>query len=190
MNVTPTIIPGMLIIEPRVFRDERGAFFESFQDRRYRDAGVEAKFVQDCCSRSARGVLRGLHYQISRPQAKLCSVLRGEVFDVAVDLRRDSPAFGKWVGVHLSEANQRQVFLPCGLAHGFCALSEEAVFLYKCSDYYFPEHERTLLWNDTQLAIDWPIGDPILSPKDRVGVPLSEAECFKASRSALPDYLL
>jgi dTDP-4-dehydrorhamnose 3,5-epimerase len=190
VNATPTKIPGMLILEPRVFRDERGSFFESFQATRYRAAGIDRPFVQDCFSRSVRGVVRGLHYQLRRPQGKLCSVLQGEVFDVAVDLRRGSPAFGTWVGVGLSAASGRQVYLPPGLAHGFCVVSDEALFHYKCTELYAPQSERTLLWNDPHLAIAWPVEDPILSAKDLQGVPWHETPCFDESEPTLPDYLL
>lgn len=179
MQVTKTDIEGVLIVEPRVFRDERGAFLESWQQERYAAAGMPARFVQDNVSRSAKGVVRGLHYQIERPQAKLVQVVRGAVFDVAVDLRRSSPTFGRWVGVELSDSNFRQLFVPEGCAHGFCATTDEAVFCYKCSDYWFPEHERTLLWNDPALGIAWPLDvPPIVSGKDRLGRPLAEAECF------------
>jgi dTDP-4-dehydrorhamnose 3,5-epimerase len=180
----------MLLIEPRCFRDDRGSFFESFHTRRYREAGIDGPFVQDCFSRSTRGVVRGLHYQIRQPQGKLCSVLEGEVFDVAVDLRRESPTFGQWEAVNLSAANGRQVYLPPGVAHGFCVLSDEALFHYKCTEYYAPKHERTLAWNDPQLAIAWPVDRPVLSPKDQCGVPWREAEFFDDGATSLPDFLL
>lgn len=180
MQVTPTDIPEVLILEPRVFGDARGFFYESFNQRAFFQAtGVQAHFVQDNHSRSARGVLRGLHYQIQQPQGKLVRVIQGAVFDVAVDLRRSSPSFGRWVGVELSADNHRQLWVPPGFAHGFLVLSESAEFLYKTTDYYAPEHERCLAWNDPQLAIAWPVdGAPQLSAKDQAGLPWSQAECF------------
>ncbi|QLF93623.1 dTDP-4-dehydrorhamnose 3,5-epimerase [Pseudomonas sp. ABC1] len=181
MNVVATAIPEVLILEPRVFGDERGFFYESYNAAAFEQAtGLSRTFVQDNHSKSARGVLRGLHYQIRQPQGKLVRVVAGEVFDVAVDLRRGSDTFGRWVGVHLSAANQRQLWVPEGFAHGFVVLSESAEFLYKTTDYYAPEHERCLRWNDPQLGIDWPLqGQPQLSAKDQVGLPLSEAELFQ-----------
>ena len=180
MNVIPTELPDVLVLEPRVFGDERGFFFESFNARAFAEAtGLTREFVQDNHSRSARGVLRGLHYQISQPQGKLVRVVAGEVFDVAVDLRRGSPTFGRWAGVHLSADNKRQLWVPEGFAHGFVVLSESAEFLYKTTDYYAPEHERCIRWDDPQLAIDWPLHEaPQLSAKDRNGVALAEAELF------------
>ncbi|PZP24990.1 MULTISPECIES: dTDP-4-dehydrorhamnose 3,5-epimerase [Pseudomonas] len=180
MNVIPTELPDVLVLEPRVFGDERGFFFESFNARAFAEAtGLTREFVQDNHSRSARGVLRGLHYQISQPQGKLVRVVAGEVFDVAVDLRRGSPTFGRWAGVHLSADNKRQLWVPEGFAHGFVVLSESAEFLYKTTDYYAPEHERCIRWDDPQLAIDWPLQEaPQLSAKDRNGVALAEAELF------------
>lgn len=177
MNVLPTEIAGVAILEPRVFADQRGFFLETYQLTRYRSI-VGTEFVQDNHSRSSRAVLRGLHYQLQHPQGKLIWVTRGEIFDVAVDLRRKSPTFGKWTSVILSDENHRQVFVPPGLAHGFCVLSELADVTYKCTDYYFPDYERTILWNDPALSIHWPIHDPIVSAKDRRGVTLDEAECF------------
>lgn len=172
----------MLLIEPRVFEDARGFFKETYQKQRYREAGITAEFVQDNYSRSTRGTLRGLHYQIEHPQGKLVQVFRGEIFDAAVDLRRDSPRFGKWVGHRLSEANHRQMYVPPGFAHGFCVLSDVAEVFYKCTDLYYPQYERTLLWNDPAVGIEWPIdGEPILSEKDRHGTPLSEADCYAVS---------
>jgi dTDP-4-dehydrorhamnose 3,5-epimerase len=168
MNVIQTEIPGVLIIEPKVFGDARGFFLETFQAERYRAAGIQESFVQDNHSHSARGVLRGLHFQRKYPQGKLVYVSRGEVFDVAVDLRRDSPAFGRWTGVFLSDENHRQFYVPPGCAHGFCVLSEFADFHYKCTDYYHPEDEGALLWNDPEIGIQWPLDTPTLSAKDAV----------------------
>jgi dTDP-4-dehydrorhamnose 3,5-epimerase len=179
MKFETTTIPGVVLIEPQVFEDPRGFFMEVFQKARFRQAGLESEFVQDNHSRSGRATLRGLHYQIQHPQGKLVRVIRGEVFDVAVDLRRHSPTFGRWFGVRLSETNRRQLYIPPGLAHGFCVISEAAEFLYKCTDYYYPEHERTLLWNDPQLAIDWPVTQPLLSEKDRRGLLLGAAPVFE-----------
>lgn len=180
MRVIATDIPEVLIIEPRVFGDERGFFFESFNARDFAQAtGLDVAFVQDNHSRSARGVLRGLHYQIRQPQGKLVRVVAGEVWDVAVDLRRASPTFGQWVGVTLSAANHRQLWIPAGFAHGFVVVSETAEFLYKTTDYYAPEHERCIAWNDPTLAIPWPLEDaPSLSAKDMKGQMLADAETF------------
>jgi dTDP-4-dehydrorhamnose 3,5-epimerase len=171
MNVIPTAIGGVFIIEPKVFGDSRGFFFESFNQRAFEAAtGVTLPFVQDNHSRSAKGVLRGLHYQVEQPQGKLVRVVAGAVFDVAVDIRPGSPTFGKWVGVELTAENKRQMWVPPGLAHGFLVLSESADFLYKTTDYYSPQHERCIIWNDPTLAIDWPLdGEPILSAKDAAG---------------------
>lgn len=168
MKVVSTAIADVLILEPKVFGDSRGFFFESYNEKIFHDAtGVTAHFVQDNHSRSAGGVLRGLHYQIEQPQGKLVRCTAGEVFDVAVDIRRDSPTFGKWVGAILSEENKRQMWIPPGLAHGFLVLSESADFLYKTTEYYAPKHERTILWSDPDLAIAWPLpGEPLLSTKD------------------------
>lgn len=180
MQLTQTAIPDVLILEPKVFGDSRGFFMESFNARTFRElTGLDVNFVQDNHSRSAKGVLRGLHYQIRQPQGKLVRVVRGRVFDVAVDLRRNSPCFGKSVGVELSEDNHRQFWIPPGFAHGFLVLSESADFLYKTTDYYAPEHERCLLWNDPTVAIAWPLeGEPLLSGKDREGKTLADAELF------------
>ncbi len=180
MNVIKTAIPDVLIIEPRVFGDSRGFFFESHNQRRFEEmTGVRLPFVQDNHSRSARGVLRGLHYQIHQPQGKLVRVTQGEEFDVAVDLRRSSPTFGQSVCALLSADNHRQLWIPPGFAHGFLVTSDSADFLYKTTDYYAPEHERSLLWNDPVLNIAWPLqGEPVLSAKDKVGVPLAQAETF------------
>lgn len=180
MKVIETAIPDVLIIEPKVFGDERGFFYESFNAAAFEAAtGLKRTFVQDNHSKSQRGVLRGLHYQIQQPQGKLVRVVAGEVFDVAVDLRRSSPSFGRWVGTRLSAENQRQLWIPEGFAHGFVVLSESAEFLYKTTDYYAPEHERSLLWNDPQIGIEWPFQElPQLSQKDVAGKILSEAELF------------
>ena len=179
MNVIPTELPGLLIIEPKVFGDARGFFFEGYHHERYRAAGIEAEFVQDNYSRSVRGTLRGLHYQITQPQGKLVQVTRGEVYDVAVDLRRSSPAFGRALAVVLNEDNHRQLYVPPGFAHGFCVTTDTADFVYKCTQFYNPADERTLLWNDPALQIDWPAVEPyILSEKDQRGIPLSDAEVF------------
>ncbi|AWM59963.1 dTDP-4-dehydrorhamnose 3,5-epimerase [Pseudomonas songnenensis] len=180
MKVIETSIPDVLIIEPRVFGDERGFFYESFNAAAFEAAtGLKRQFVQDNHSKSQRGVLRGLHYQIQQPQGKLVRVVAGEVFDVAVDLRKSSPSFGRWFGTHLSAQNQRQLWIPEGFAHGFVVLSESAEFLYKTTDYYAPEHERSLLWNDPELGIEWPFDEPPqLSAKDQAGKRLSDAELF------------
>ena len=167
MNVVRTPIQGLVVIEPRVFGDERGFFFESYQQARYTQAGLPSCFVQDNLSRSQQGVLRGLHFQVEHPQGKLVSVIRGEVFDVAVDLRKDSPTFGQWYGTTLSDANHRQMYLPPWMAHGFCVLSETADFQYKCTEFYQPGDEGGLLWNDPDIGIDWPIDEPILADKDQ-----------------------
>ena len=180
MKVQSTQIPGVLIVEPTVFGDDRGFFLESFNEREMRNIGIDAHFVQDNHSRSQRNVLRGLHYQISQPQGKLVRVVSGKVYDVAVDVRRDSQAFGKWVGVELSAENKRILWMPPGLAHGFVVLSESADFLYKATDYYAQEFERTILWNDPDLAIEWPLaGQPILSSKDAAAKTFREAEVFE-----------
>ena len=180
MKVTPTAIPEVLIIEPRVFGDARGFFYESFNQKAFNGAtGLSLNFVQDNHSRSAKGVLRGLHYQIQQPQGKLVRVVRGAVFDVAVDIRKSSPTFGKWVGLELSEDNHKQLWIPAGFAHGFLVTSDAAEFLYKTTDYYAPEHERCLAWNDQDIAIDWPLTtQPSLSAKDQQGLALREAETF------------
>ncbi len=166
MNVIRTPLPGVLLIEPKVFGDTRGFFLESYHEDRYREAGIPLRFVQDNHSRSRGGVLRGLHYQIARPQGKLVRVTQGEVFDVAVDIRPGSPAFGKWYGANLSGENHRQLWIPPGFAHGFSVLSDSADFLYKCTDYYRPDDEGGIAWNDPDLAIDWKLRDPQLSAKD------------------------
>ncbi len=180
MRVTATSLPDVLLIEPDVFGDERGFFFESFNKKTFQQAtGVETDFVQDNHSRSSRGVLRGLHYQIENPQGKLVRVCRGEVFDVAVDLRKSSPHFGRWTGLLLSEENRHQLWIPPGFAHGFVVLSESAEFLYKTTDYYAPQHERCIKWDDATLAIDWHYsGEPLVSEKDAEGLAFVHAEYF------------
>ena len=183
MNIVRTEIPDVVILEPKVFGDARGFFFESFNQAAFDAAtGTRHQFVQDNHSRSQRGVLRGLHYQIQQPQGKLVRVAQGAVFDVAVDIRCGSPTFGRWVGVELSAENQRQLWVPPGFAHGFVVTSESADFLYKTTDYYAPQFERSIAWNDPALAIEWPdLGvAPTLSAKDQAGVPLAHAEVFEA----------
>ena len=179
MNVTRTALPDVLLIEPKMFGDARGFFFESWNARAFAAAGIPAAFVQDNHSRSSRGVLRGLHYQVEQPQGKLVRVIAGEVFDVAVDLRRSSSTFGRWTGVTLSAENHRMVWVPPGFGHGFLVVSDAAEFLYKTTDYYAPEYERTIAWDDPDLAIAWPLaGPPALSAKDKVGVRFRDAQCF------------
>lgn len=179
MNVVQTKISDVLLIEPKVFGDDRGFFFESFNAQRFAEAvGTTVEFVQDNHSKSTHGVLRGLHYQIKQPQAKLVRVVAGEVFDVAVDLRKSSPSFGHWVGAVLSAENKRQMWIPAGFAHGFVVTSESAEFLYKTTDYWAPEHERCIAWNDPAIGIDWPVDNPLLSDKDRLGKLLADAEVF------------
>lgn len=180
MRAVPTALPEVLLLEPKVFGDARGFFFEAYNRRSFRDAtGVEADFVQDNHSRSARNVLRGLHYQVKQAQGKLVRVVAGEIWDVAVDLRRRSPHFGKWAGFALTAEARRMAWIPAGFAHGFVVTSDVAEVVYKTTDYYAPEHERTLLWNDPALGIQWPLaGDPVLAEKDRTGKPLSAAETF------------
>ena len=181
MKATRLAIPEVVLIEPKVFGDARGFFFESFNQKAFNEAmGTNYQFVQDNHSRSSRGVLRGLHYQIQQPQGKLVRVARGKVWDVAVDIRKGSPTFGQWVGVELSENNQHQLWVPPGFAHGFVVLSESADFLYKTTDYYSPQHERCIAWNDPALAITWPLegGAPMLSGKDAMGLGLGAAEVF------------
>ena len=185
-TVTPAAIPDVLILEPKVFGDARGFFYESFNARDFAQAtGLNVQFVQDNHSKSAQGVLRGLHYQIQHPQGKLVRVTQGEVFDVVVDLRRSSATFGQWVGAHLSADNHRQLWVPPGFAHGFVVLSQSAEFLYKTTDYWYPEHERSLLWNDPELGIDWPLArPPQLAAKDQAGQWLRDADVFEAARPA------
>lgn len=179
-QVTPTALPGVLILEPKVFGDARGFFYESFNAQDFaQTTGLAVTFVQDNHSRSAQGVLRGLHYQIQQPQGKLVRVTEGEVFDVAVDIRRSSPSFGQWVGVHLSADNKRQMWVPPGFAHGFVVLSASADFLYKTTDYYAPAHERCIAWNDPSIGVDWPIhAPPLLAAKDAQAPGLAQAEVF------------
>lgn len=179
MNVIETGLSGVLILEPKVFGDERGFFMESYNRRVFAELSLPTDFVQDNHSRSARGVLRGLHYQIQQPQGKLVRVVRGAVYDVAVDLRRSSPTFGRWEGVELSEENRRMLWIPPGFAHGFLVLSDYADFLYKTTDFYAPEHERCIAWNDPAIGIAWPLeGEPVLSAKDRAGKALAQAEVY------------
>ncbi len=181
MQVIATVLPEVLILEPKVFGDSRGFFMEAFNATTFREAtGLDVQFVQDNHSRSTRGVLRGLHYQLQKPQGKLVRVPRGRVFDVAVDMRRSSPNFGKWVGVELSEDNHRQLWVPAGFAHGFLVLSDSADFLYKTTDYYAPAHERCLKWNDPTVGVQWPLGgiEPSLSGKDQQGRALAECDAF------------
>ncbi len=185
MQVIKTEIPEVLIIEPTAFGDDRGFFLESFNRRVFSEAGLPTDFVQDNHSRSARGVLRGMHYQMKQTQGKLVRVTAGAVFDVAVDMRRNSSTFGRWVGVELNAENKRQLWVPEGFAHGFYTLSDSADFQYKCTDYYAPEHERSLMWNDPEVGIEWPLaigGEPQLAAKDEAGLPLSLAETFEQQR--------
>ena len=179
MKVTRAPIPDVLIVEPRVFGDDRGYFFESYNERELDKLGLRARFVQDNQSRSGKNVLRGLHYQVRQPQGKLVRVTAGEIYDVAVDIRKSSPNFGKWIGNALSRTNRKMMWIPPGFAHGFLVTSDFAEVQYKTTDYYAPEHERCIAWNDRDLAISWPLdGEPILSPKDRVGVALRQAETY------------
>lgn len=180
-TVTPTALPEVLILEPKVFGDDRGFFFESFNQRNFQHVtGLDVNFVQDNHSKSSQGVLRGLHYQIQHPQGKLVRVTQGSVFDVAVDMRRSSPNFGKWMGVELSADNKRQLWVPPGFAHGFVVTSESAEFLYKTTDYWYPEYERSLLWCDPAVGIQWPLeGEPKLAGKDATAIFLKDAECFE-----------
>lgn len=181
MRVVKTVLDGVYVIEPTVYEDERGFFFESYNEREFKKLGITDKFVQDNHSKSRRGVLRGLHYQICHPQAKLVRVVVGEVFDVAVDLRKNSPTFGKWVGVILSADNKKQVYIPVGFAHGFLTLSEWAEVLYKTTDFYFPKYDRSIRWDDPDIAIEWPLEKnekPLLSAKDAGAPFLRDAELF------------
>jgi len=181
MRVTPTELPEVLLVEPRVFGDVRGRFYESFQARRYAEAGIPGPFVQDNVSRSVQGTVRGLHFQEPRAQGKLVQVLQGRVYDVAVDVRRGSPRFGKFVAIELSEEEPRQLWIPPGFAHGFCVLSDSADFFYKCTELYAPECDRSIAWNDPAIGIPWPVRAPLLSGKDREAPPL-------ASAPVLPSY--
>jgi dTDP-4-dehydrorhamnose 3,5-epimerase len=182
VKITALNIPGLLLIEPDLFRDQRGLFCETFHAQRYAEAGLTERFVQDNYSRSVRGTLRGLHYQEPHAQGKLVMVVEGSVYDVAVDLRKGSPSFGKWYGVELSAGNLRQLYVPPGCAHGFCVTSETAAFLYKCTDYYSPKDERGIIWNDPALRISWPVSTPILSAKDQAYRTLAQME------AELPSY--
>ena len=182
MNVIKTDLPGVLIIEPRVFEDDRGHFFESYQAERYAAAGLPERFVQDNHSYSVAGTIRGLHYQLRRPQAKLIRILRGSVLDVAADIRRGSPTFGRWVAVELSAENRRQLFIPAGFAHAFCVPNEPSEMEYKCTDYYVADDQHGVIWNDPTLAIPWPVASPLLSRKDTQYLPLS------AGRADLPAF--
>lgn len=181
MRVEETKIPGVLVLEPKVFGDERGLFFESFNQRRWKEAtGLDTVFVQENHSRSVKNVLRGLHYQIKQAQGKLVRVIAGEVFDVAIDLRKSSPTFGQWTGIRLSAENKKQFWIPPGFGHGFVVLSEVAEFLYLTTDYYAPEHERAIIWNDPDLAIAWPFeGTPVLSAKDQAAPKFRDAEVYE-----------
>jgi dTDP-4-dehydrorhamnose 3,5-epimerase len=180
MKVIHTSIPDLLLLEPKVFSDDRGFFLESYSEKAMEAIGIRHRFVQDNQSYSTENVLRGLHYQIQHPQGKLVRAVAGEIFDVGVDLRKSSPTFGKWDGALLSSDNKRTLWIPPGFAHGFSVLSSTATVLYKTTDLYFPEHERTILWNDQNLNIDWKLkGEPIISAKDRQGQPFSSAEVFK-----------
>ncbi len=181
MKIIKTEIPDVLILEPDVFGDNRGFFYESYNKKKFQEGtGIEYDFVQDNHSLSLKGVLRGLHYQIKQPQGKLVRVIHGAVYDVAVDLRRSSPTFGKWAGVELSAENKRQLWIPEGFAHGFLVTAEKAEFLYKTTDYYAPEHERCINWNDVHLSIDWPAGiEPVVSRKDSQGVSFEDADVFE-----------
>lgn len=181
MNFIPTSIPEVILIEPRVFGDHRGFFMETWQRQTFAENGIDYDFVQDNHSKSSQGILRGLHYQIKQPQGKLVRVVQGAVFDVAVDMRKSSPTFGQWVGYELSAENKRMFWVPPGFAHGFYVISDSAEFVYKCTDYYAPEHERSVLWNDSDLAIDWHLVDgkqPVLSGKDADAPGFKQAETF------------
>ncbi|MCA9044355.1 MAG: dTDP-4-dehydrorhamnose 3,5-epimerase [Planctomycetaceae bacterium] len=179
MQFAPTRIKDVILVTPKLFGDARGFFLEMYHQEKFQAGGIDAQFVQDNLSRSQRGVLRGLHYQIQHPQGKLVTVLSGKIFDVAVDVRRRSPTFGQWVGAILDDESRQALYIPPGFAHGFSVLSDSADVYYKCTDLYHPEHERTLLWNDPTVNVDWQLeGDPILSPKDVAGMPLGEVERF------------
>ncbi|QDU94634.1 dTDP-4-dehydrorhamnose 3,5-epimerase [Lignipirellula cremea] len=178
MHVEAVSLSGVLLIEPRVFSDERGLFTETYQAQRYGAAGVDGPFVQDNFSRSQQNVLRGLHYQITQPQGKLVSVVRGSIYDVVVDLRNASPTLGQWFGLELTAESRRQIYVPPGFAHGFCALEPETEVAYKCTTYYAPEYERTIVWNDPELGIAWPTSSPLLSPKDAAGLSFAAAPKF------------
>lgn len=176
MRFLETKLKGVILIEPDIFEDQRGIFLELYQAAKYTGGGIPVPFIQDNFSRSVRGALRGLHYQLKRPQGKLICVVEGAIFDVAIDIRRGSPTFGKWEGLELSSDNRRQVYIPPGFAHGFCVLSEAAGVLYKCTDIYSKQDERGIIWNDSTIGIDWPVANPLLSPKDRSYRTLAEGE--------------
>ncbi len=181
MQFSSTNLPGVILVEPKVFEDERGFFFESYHEQRFTENGLSLQFRQDNHSRSKKGTLRGLHYQIQQAQGKLVRVVIGKIYDVAVDIRRSSPTFGQWMGIYLSSENKKQLYVPPGFAHGFYVVSDWAEVLYKTTDYYAPQWERTLLWNDPQVNVDWPISageEPILSTKDAMGTPLVQAEVY------------
>jgi dTDP-4-dehydrorhamnose 3,5-epimerase len=181
MEFTATQIPDVMVIDPVVYEDARGFFMDTWQEQKFHEAGINARFVQDSHSRSAHGALRGLHYQVSQPQGKLIRVIQGEAFDVAVDIRKSSPTFGQWVGEVLSAGNRKLIWIPPGFAHGFLVLSEFADFEYKLTDFYAPEHERSIRWDDPDIAINWPLADgqePLLSEKDAAGLPLANAEVY------------
>jgi dTDP-4-dehydrorhamnose 3,5-epimerase len=178
MQFVATALPGVVLIEPRAHEDERGFFMETFHRPKFAAAGIDVEFVQDNHSRSRRGVLRGLHYQLRHPQGKLVRVTKGQIFDVAVDLRKSAPTFGHWYGCELTEFNRRQLYVPPGFAHGFCVVSDAADVVYKCTEIYRPEDERTLFWNDPALKIGWPISDPLVSAKDAAGARLADADIF------------
>lgn len=182
MKFTPTEIPDVILIEPDVFGDNRGFFMETWHAEKFAAGGIAADFVQDNHSRSSHGILRGLHYQVTKPQGKLVRVLGGEVFDVAVDLRKNSVTFGQWVGMHLSEDNKKMLWIPPGFAHGFYVISEQADFFYKCTDFYVPEYERAIRWDDPDFGIDWPLVDgnpPVLAPKDAAAAAFKDAEYYE-----------
>jgi dTDP-4-dehydrorhamnose 3,5-epimerase len=181
MQFSSAKLPGVILVEPKVFEDERGFFFESYHEQRFLEQNLSLNFCQDNHSRSKKGALRGMHYQIRQAQGKLVRVILGEIYDVAVDLRKSSPTFGQWMGLHLSAENKKQLYIPPGFAHGFYVVSEWAEVLYKATDYYAPQWERTLLWNDPQINISWPLSpeeQPLLSPKDAAGIPLEQAEVY------------
>ncbi len=179
MNFVPTELPEVVVIEPKVFGDSRGFFMEVFHEGRFAEAGLPTIWKQDNISRSQKNVLRGLHFQLTQPQGKLVRCLRGAIYDVAVDVRRSSPTFGKWVGVEITEENRRAIYVPVGFAHGFCVLSDLADVEYKCTDLYAPQHERSLIWNDPTVGVKWPLsGEAQLSQKDLLGKPLVELECY------------
>lgn len=180
MKTSPTSLPGVLIVEPRTFGDDRGWFMETYNAATFRDLGLPETFVQDNHSQSVRGVVRGLHYQLHEPQGKLVRCTRGAIFDVAVDIRRSSPTFGQWTGVELTAENKRMLWIPPRFAHGFSVLSDEAEVIYKCTTLWHPESDRSLLWNDPALAIDWRVGYPLVAPKDAAARPLAEAELFES----------